>query len=229
MPEVRFNGARVAVIDDGNCCTAVVGIPLTTAPGEQWLEVSWPSGDPARQSFTVTPKDYETQYITVEDEREVEPLPEDLERIFREQAITEKVLSSWREQAPDFGFVRPVEGPISSVYGLRRFFNNQPRSSHSGVDIAAARNTPIRAPANAIVLHASEFFFSGKVVYLGHGQGLVTMYAHMDEIEVEPGQSVEQGQVIGRVGATGRATGPHLHWGVYLNRTPVDPGLFVPH
>jgi murein DD-endopeptidase MepM/ murein hydrolase activator NlpD len=227
VPEVTFNGARVAVVEQGDESTAVVGIPLSAAAGKQWLEVRWPSGERARQSFTVNPKDYETQYITLTDERKVDPLPEDLERITRETAISQRVLSTWNERLPTFELTRPVEGPISSVYGLRRFFNNQPRSPHSGLDIAAAKGTPIRAPADAIVLYTGDFFFNGKVVFLSHGQGLITMYCHMDRIDVQPGRTVEQGDVIGQVGATGRVTGPHVHWGVYLNGTPVDPNLFI--
>ncbi len=227
VPTVTFNGSRVAVVEGSEGLTAVVGIPLWAETGKQWLDIRWPSGERARQSFTVSSKDYETQYITLKDERKVDPLPEDLERISRENAVTGQVLSTWNEQPPDFTLTYPVEGPISSVYGLRRFFNNQPRSPHSGLDIAAAKGTPIRAPADGTVLYTGDFFFNGKVVYLGHGQSLITMYCHMDRINVEPGEHIERGEVIGQVGATGRVTGPHLHWGVYLNGTPVDPGLFV--
>ncbi|MGH8503780.1 MAG: peptidoglycan DD-metalloendopeptidase family protein [Gammaproteobacteria bacterium] len=226
-PDVTFAAGRVAVVEDESSLTAVVGIPLDTPPGEQWLDLRWPDGVRARQSFSVEPKDYETQYLTITNERKVEPLAADLERIYREQAITKKVLATWAPQPPDFAFLRPVEGPISSVYGLRRFYNNQPRSPHSGLDIAAAKGTPIRAPADATVLHTGDFFFSGNVVYLGHGQGLTTMYAHMNEIRVDKGQRVKKGDIIGTIGQTGRVTGPHLHWGVYLNGTPVDPGLFL--
>ncbi|MBA2490560.1 MAG: peptidoglycan DD-metalloendopeptidase family protein [Gammaproteobacteria bacterium] len=226
-PEVSFADGRVAVVEDGEDLIAVVGIPLDTQPGEQWLDMRWPNGVHARQSFMVEPKNYETQYLTITDERKVEPLAEDLERIYREQAITSEVLATWTPRSPDFAFSSPVEGPISSVYGLRRFYNNQPRSPHSGLDIAAAKGTPIRAPAAATVIHTGEFFFSGNVVYLSHGQGLTTMYAHMTEIKVEKGQQVSKGDVIGTIGQTGRVTGPHLHWGVYLNSTPVDPTLFL--
>jgi murein DD-endopeptidase MepM/ murein hydrolase activator NlpD len=227
-PTVTFDGARVAVVEHDGLATAVVGIPLNAHIGEQWLDMRWPSGKHVRQSFTVKPKEYETQYITIKDEREASPLPADLERIAKEQAISQKVLSTWSDDIPDFSFMHPVEAPISSAYGLRRFYNNELRSPHSGLDIAAPQGTPIRAPADAIVLQTGDnFFFNGNVVYLGHGESLITVYCHMSRIDVKSGQQVKQGDIIGLVGATGRATGPHLHWGVYLNGTPVDPNLFL--
>jgi hypothetical protein len=227
MPTVRFNDAQVAIAKTGGMLIAVIGIPLSTDAGKYWLEIRWPSGTRARQSFTVKPKRYETQHITLPDERKIQPLPQDLERITHETAIIQRVVSTWSEQPPDFTFTLPVEGPITSVYGLRRYFNNQPRSPHSGLDLAAAEGIPVRAPGKASVLYSGNFFFSGNVVYLNHGQGLITVYAHLDRFEVEPDQIVNQGDIIGRVGATGRVTGPHLHWGVYLNGTPVNPNLFL--
>jgi murein DD-endopeptidase MepM/ murein hydrolase activator NlpD len=164
-PTVTFGGTRVAVLGDGDTWTAVVGIPLATEVGDQSLNIRWPSGERARQTFTVSAKDYETQYITLTNERQVNPSLEDLERINRETAITQKVLSTWSPSTPQFDLERPVQGPISSVYGLRRFFNNEPRSPHSGLDIAAAKGTPIRAPADGTVLHTGDFFFSGNMVY----------------------------------------------------------------
>ncbi len=226
-PRVIFNQARVAVVGADGQWTAVVGIPLTAQIGEQWLDLHWPSGERARQSFTIEPKEYKTQYLVIEDQRRVDPLAEDLERIFKEQTIAQRLLTTWSAQVPDFNFVRPVDGPVSSVYGLRRFYNDEPRSPHSGLDIAAARGTPIRAPADATVLYTGDFFFNGNVVYLGHGQGLITMYCHMDAIKVKQDQTLKKGDVIGTVGASGRVTGPHLHWGVYLNAIPVDPNLFL--
>ncbi len=228
LPTVTFDGARVTVVEHDGDATAVVGIPLDARTGEQRLDISWPSGERARRSFTVKPKDYETQYITLKNESEVKLSPADLERIAKEQAISQQALSTWSDEIPDFSFVRPVEGPISSVYGLRRFYNNEPRSPHSGLDIAAPQGAPIHAPADATVLQTgNNFFFNGNVVYLGHAEGLITVYCHMSRIDVKPGQKVKQGEVIGLVGATGRATGPHLHWGIYLNGTPVDPNLFL--
>jgi murein DD-endopeptidase MepM/ murein hydrolase activator NlpD len=121
----------------------------------------------------------------------------------------------------------PVTAPVSSPFGLRRFFNEQPRKPHSGLDLAAAEGTPISAPASGKITDTGDFFFNGNTVFIDHGQGLVTMYCHLSKIDVEPGQTVNTGDIIGAVGKTGRVTGAHLHWSVSLNNTRIDPTLFL--
>ena len=124
------------------------------------------------------------------------------------------------------GFTMPLQGRTTSLFGHRRFFNDQPRSPHSGLDIAAPTGTPITAPEPGTVALVDDLYYNGKTVFLDHGQGLITMYCHLSEQSVTTGQVVEQNQQIGLVGATGRVTGPHLHWSVSLNGYRIDPLTF---
>ncbi len=223
-PVAHYQGRRLAVVGDQGHWYALVGIPLTARPGEHQIEL----GDSRHLAFEVRPKAYETQHITIKDKRKVNPYKKDLERIARERKRIQAALRHFRETtALPLAFRWPVEGEISSPFGLRRYFNNEPRKPHSGLDIAAPEGTPIRAPAAGMVLDKGDFFFNGNTVFIDHGQGLVTMYCHMSRIDVQPGEHVEAGQVIGAVGRTGRVTGPHLHWGVSLNDARIDPRLLL--
>ncbi|MGB5679062.1 MAG: M23 family metallopeptidase, partial [Gammaproteobacteria bacterium] len=117
---------------------------------------------------------------------------------------------------------------ISSVFGLRRFFNEQERNPHTGLDIAAPEGTDIKTAADGIVIEAGDFFFSGNMVYVDHGQGLISLYAHLSRIDVKPGDSLRRGDILGAVGQTGRVTGAHLHFAVIANGVLVDPLYFLP-
>lgn len=225
-PSVRFNNRPVIVTKRDGQWLAVLGLPLDSQPGEHHLQ--WQQGGAERSlAFQVQSKQYPEQHITLSNQRQVSPSAEDLTRIRGELARSRAAYAKISELEPQLGFMLPVDGRISGVFGSRRFFNGQERRPHSGLDIAAPTGTPIQAPAGGTVVEVGDFFFNGKTVFIDHGQGLVSMYCHMDSIQVKPGQQLKQGEVIGTVGATGRVTGPHLHWSISMNNTLIDPELFL--
>ena len=226
-PKVLFQDKRVMVIKNNGQWLAIVGIPLDTKPGKHSISINNPKHG-HKLSFVVAYKEYPEQYITIKNERMVNPKPEDIKRINADRIPINKALETWTDQAQiDIDFIPPVDGRLSSLFGLKRFFNKQPKNPHSGLDIAAPAGTPIIAPATARVINTGNYYYNGNTIFLDHGQGLITGYFHMTDIKVTPDQEVNQGDVLGTVGATGRVTGPHLHWNVYLNTTKVDPALFI--
>ena len=226
-PKAFFYGKRVLVIGESQNWKAIIGIPLKIELGEHKLKVV-SNGVEANYLFEVVGKAYEAQYLTIKNKRQVNPNKEDMLRITRERKLISKAKINWREiDNVPLRFIKPAKGPFSSSFGLRRFFNNQPRNPHSGLDIAAETGTPIVAPAAGIVTNAGDYFFNGKTVFLDHGQGLITMYCHMENISVEEGDIVDVNDLLGTIGSTGRVTGAHLHWSVILNNTTVEPLLFL--
>ena len=226
-PKAFFYDKRVLVIGESQNWKAIIGIPLKIELGEHKLKVV-SNGVEANYLFEVVGKAYEAQYLTIKNKRQVNPNKEDMLRITRERKLISKAKINWREiDNVPLRFIKPAKGPFSSSFGLRRFFNNQPRNPHSGLDIAAETGTPIVAPAAGIVTNAGDYFFNGKTVFLDHGQGLITMYCHMENISVEEGDIVDVNDLLGTIGSTGRVTGAHLHWSVILNNTTVEPLLFL--
>ncbi len=228
-PVVRYDSLRVMVVPYAGKWQAIIGLPLSLTPGTQTVLVSGLEDQQREFSFTVQPKDYAEQRLTIKDKRMVEPSAEDLDRIAREQETIRQVFSTWTDlPLKSVQFSWPVRGRISSVFGLRRFFNNEPRQPHSGIDIAGPAGTPVTAPLAGTIAETGEFFFNGKTVFIDHGQGLISMFNHLSRVLVKRGTRVETGEKIGEIGMTGRVTGPHLHWTVSLNNSRVDPALFLP-
>ncbi len=230
-PSVDFRGNRVMVLDAKGTglekrakWLAVVGIPLK-AKASQDLVLS---AGGLKYGFTINDKAYRAQYLKIKNKKHVNPDPEQVKRWRREKAEMVAAFKHWDQvNQPPVQFELPAKGRFSSPFGLKRFYNNQPRNPHSGLDIAAPKGSPIKAPAAGTVLTTGHYFFNGKTVIMDHGQGLTTMYCHMDRIDVKPGDKLNTGDKLGTIGTTGRSTGPHLHWGVSLNNVRVDPTLFL--
>ena len=226
--KVYFDNKRIAVYPDKNSWVAMAGIGLSTKPGNYEFSIKHADGLSDNSKITINHKKYDEQHLTIKNKRKVNPNKDDSKRIAAESKRKNKAKTQFSERKPDIDFIWPVTGRISSIFGLRRFFNEQERRPHSGLDIAAREGTPIKAVANGTVIDAGDFFFSGNMIYLDHGQGIVSLYAHMSEISVQPGDVVKQGDIIGKVGQTGRVTGPHLHFAVIANRTLIDPVFMLP-
>jgi murein DD-endopeptidase MepM/ murein hydrolase activator NlpD len=226
-PRAWFNDRRVMVLRDPAGYKAVVGIPLDTPAGQHRIDIR--DGKARRTAaFAIATKTYAEQRLVIKDERKVNPNPDDMRRIEREKKRIADVKAHWTDAGPEsLDLAVPAPGPYSSSFGLRRYFNDQPRSPHAGLDIAVDTGTPVAAAAAGTVIDTGDYFFNGKTVFIDHGQGLITMYCHLSEIAVQTGQRVEAGERIALSGMTGRATGPHLHFSVILNQAMVDPALFL--
>jgi len=204
-----------------------VGIPLSFKPGQAILSYNT-NAQQQNHAFTVVAKTYSEQHLTIANKAMVDPPKETQDRIAREAIKQKKLYNSFSTPVDlDRGFKLPLEGVTTSLFGHRRFFNGKPRSPHSGLDIAGDTGAPIQAAGNATVVLAEPLYFNGNTLFLDHGQGLITMYCHLSDLKAEVGNKVMRGEIIGLVGATGRVTGPHLHWSVSLNGYRIDPSTFM--
>ncbi len=229
-PEVTFHGNRVMVLANHGGNTrwlAIDGIPLKTTSEREIIEVK--SGHGINKiEFAVKGKIYPKEYLKITDNRKVQPLAVDLPVINAQYNEMLRVYANWRPTEIDSLTLKlPVVGRKSSPFGLTRYMNNVRKEPHSGLDIAAAEGTPVIAAKDGVVTNIGDYFYNGKIIFIDHGQGLITSYCHLNSINVTAQQQVKTGDIIGTVGKTGRVTGPHLHWSVSLNGVRVDPELFL--
>jgi murein DD-endopeptidase MepM/ murein hydrolase activator NlpD len=226
MPYVEIDGHRALVVRDDASWIAVIGIPLSAPLAPQQVIVH--SGDGRQQvQFSIGDKQYASQSLNVAP-GQVNLSKADLERVNRDKEIIEHAMSRWTDEQPEaLRMPQPIPGVRSSSFGMRRIFNGESRNPHMGMDIAAPVGTPVRAPLAGTVIDTGNYFFNGNTVFVDHGRGMISMYCHLSAINVKPGEHVAAGTTLGKVGMTGRVTGPHLHWGLSLNRAWVDPELFV--
>ena len=227
-PAARAGDVPLLVLGDPIEWTALVGIALAARPGAASIEVQVDGGKAQRIGYTIAPKKYAEQRLKVAPGT-VDLSPENEARYEREHAHLATVMATFTEPLPQSSMRMrvPTPGRRSSSFGLRRVFNGQSRNPHSGMDIAAGTGTPVVAPLPGRVIDTGDYFFNGNTVWLDHCGGLLSMLCHLSAIDVKPGDMLQTGERLGAVGATGRVTGPHLHWGVMLNRTMVDPALFL--
>jgi murein DD-endopeptidase MepM/ murein hydrolase activator NlpD len=226
-PQAYSGGVPLMVVGEVSGWIAVLGIPLSAKPGEGAILVRRAGHADAKLTYAIEAKQYAEQHLKVPP-RTVDLSKEDLARYERERVHQSEVIATFSDHWPSVLRMRPpTPGVRSSSFGLRRVFNGQPRSPHSGMDIAAAAGTPVVAPAAGRVIDTGNYFFNGNTVWIDHGAGLLSMLCHLSAIDVKPGDELAPGQRVGAVGATGRVTGAHLHWSLSLNRTMVDPELFV--
>ncbi len=226
VPDVDADGHRALVVRHAGKWFAVIGIPLTAVPGPRQVTLGT-GAEVGKLDFRVEPKRYRVQSLRVAP-RDVDLSPRDLARVRRERVEIDRALYHWSERQPaTLRFGPPVAGIRTSSFGSRRVFNGEARNPHTGMDIAAPVGTPVRAPVAGIVVDTGRYFFNGNTVIIDHGRGFTSMYCHLSRIAVKPGQAIRAGERLGAVGMTGRATGPHLHWGLSLNGAWVDPELFL--
>jgi murein DD-endopeptidase MepM/ murein hydrolase activator NlpD len=227
-PRVSLRGERVLVLREGGDWVAFVGIALTTKPGSNvQVQAEHAGGGYEQFEIDVIPKAYALQYLKVSPDQ-VNLSAEHLARYERERAHLDGVLRTFTDSPPaSLAMLQPAPGRRSSTFGSQRYFNGQMRNSHAGMDIAAPEGAPVIAANAGRVIDTGDYFFQGRTIVLDHGYGFLSLYAHLRSIDTTMGKAINAGGLIGEVGSTGRVTGPHLHFSVYLNAVAVDPAFFL--
>ena len=228
--DVVYGGNRVLTVKREDGLFGIVGIPLDATPGMQMLNIAAGQGTVKviyETGFEINSRTYAAQHIKI-DSRFLQPSAADQKRIERDQPRIDAAKRHWSDVQPaSLALDIPAIGRLSVRFGERRVLNGKESAPHAGLDLAIGPGTLVRVAAAGRVLATGDYCYSGKSVFVDHGQGFITLYIHMSRIDVKEGDLVARGRVLGASGATGRVTGPHLHWSVLLNGVYVDPELFL--
>ena len=228
-PKVSYHSKPVALVKGSTNWLAIIGISLDAKVGMHRVDITKATSKNIKsKTFRVNKYKYKTQHLTIKNKNKVNPNKTSSKRIEREFFLKKKLKKHYSSTIPHVNFIKPTKGRDSGRFGLRRVLNKQKRNPHSGMDIAAPSGRSVKAAESGTVIFTGDLFFTGNVIYLDHGNGLISLYAHLSKIKVKKGQTINRGEIIGKVGKTGRATGPHLHWSVYLNGNAINPVLFLP-
>ena len=229
-PEAFYQNHKLPVLPSKaakNQWLLITAIPLDNEKAVQNIEITAPQKGVV--PFHISDKYYRVQSLVINNKRKVDPYAKDRPRIEAEQKRLTTLYQAYTDTNPFAdGFIAPIHGPITSLFGLKRIYNGKPRAPHSGLDIGAPSGVPVKVTAAGTVVDVYPYFFTGNTVVVDHGMGVLSLYAHLSKMNVKTGDTVKQGQVVGLIGKTGRVTGPHLHWMMVMNQTLVDPLLFTP-
>jgi murein DD-endopeptidase MepM/ murein hydrolase activator NlpD len=230
-PSLKWMNREISLlyISEKKVYEGFIAADLTQKPGIYDLNLAYePSGIEKRVEIKVVTKDYGVRKITIADDSKVNLNEKDLARATKESSIINRL---WSESisAPFWNapFIMPLDSEVIGTFGRRSIINDQPRSPHTGVDMRGKKGTPVKASNDGLVVLTGDHFFTGNTVVIDHGAGILSMYFHLDKINVKKGDMISRGGVLGTVGSTGRVTGPHLHWGIRVDEQRVDPVSFV--
>ena len=225
--DLLIDGQKILKWNKGNKFYVLYGLSYHLKTEQHNFEIKNKDGAVLREiGINIVQKNFRTQKIKV-NKKYTKPTDEILEKIKKDRIKLVKARKIWFENNPDMEFILPVKGITTGIFGTKRFYNGIEGNYHNGFDIAADTGTPIVAPSSGKITLTGNFFYNGKTIILDHGRSLKSIMIHLDEILVEENQYVEKGQIIGKVGTTGKSTGAHLHWSVLVNNTYIDPELLI--
>ena len=223
--DILLNNEKLLTIEYKNNFFLIYGIPYDSPLGKNNLKIKINSNI-SYLNFNIQDKNFDTQHINVSS-KYISPGIDSQKRISLERKNLIKAKDIWHNESPDLKFIIPANGIITGKFGTKRFYNGKEGNFHNGLDVAAERGSPIISPSRGKVILTGNYYYNGKFIILDHGKGLKSIFIHLDEILVKKGEIISKGDLIGKIGNTGKSSGPHLHWSLMLNKTYIDPEYFL--